>query len=127
MQRLTYVLFINLAHYYGKRPVPAVCVVNSRFRLCTSPVPRPTIVAFDLGTRLHVHMRTKLENGVLRNGQPTQSVVNGFSDQGEFEAVKTLSGWTGRTIPSGQRILMANLDMSKTQGEYLSHFRVIVV
>ena len=38
-------------------------------------------------------MRTKLENGVLRNGQPTQSIVNGFSDQGEFEAIKTLSGW----------------------------------
>ena len=31
MQRLTYVVFINLAHYYGKRPVPAVRVVNSRF------------------------------------------------------------------------------------------------
>ena len=47
-------------------------------------------MAFDLGTRLHVFMRTKLENGVLRNGQPTRSVVNGFSDQGEFEAMKTL-------------------------------------
>ena len=73
--------------------MPAVSVVNSRFRLCTSLIPRPMIVAFDLGTRLHVRMRTKLENGVLRNGQPTQSVVNGFSDQGEFEAMKTLSGW----------------------------------
>ena len=68
-------------------------VVNSQFRLCTSLIPRPMIVVFSLGTRLHVHMRTKLENGVLRNGQPTQSVVNGFSDQGEFEAMKTLSGW----------------------------------
>ena len=38
-------------------------------------------------------MRTKLENGVLRNGQPTQSIVNGFSDQGKFETIKTLSGW----------------------------------
>ena len=51
------------------------------------------IVALDLGTRLHVHMRARLENGVLRNEQPTQSVVNGFSDQGEFEAMQTLSGW----------------------------------
>ena len=93
MQRLTYVVFINLARYHGKRPVPAVCVVNSRFCLCTSLVPRLTIVAFDLGTRLHVRMRTKVENGILRNGQPTQSVVNGFSDRGEFEAMKTLSGW----------------------------------
>ena len=43
--------------------------------------------------RLHVRMHTKLENGILCNGQPTQSVVNGFSDQGEFEAMKMLSGW----------------------------------
>ena len=40
-----------------------------------------------------MRMRTKLENGVLHNGQPRQSVVNGFSDQGELEAMKTLSGW----------------------------------
>ena len=50
-------------------------------------------MVFGLGMRLRVHMRTKLENGVLANGQPTQSVVNGFSDQGELEAAKTLSGW----------------------------------
>ena len=51
-------------------------------------------MAFDLGTRLHdVHMRTKLENGILHNGQPPQSVVNGFLDQGKFGAMKTLSGW----------------------------------
>ena len=50
-------------------------------------------MVFGLGTRLHVRMRTKLENGILHNGQPTQSVVNGFSDQGELEAMKTLSGW----------------------------------
>ena len=37
-------------------------------------------------------MRTKLENGVLSNGQQPQSVVNGFVGQGEFEAMKTLSG-----------------------------------
>ena len=49
-------------------------------------------MVFGLGTRLRVCMRTKLENGVLHNGQPTQSVVNGFSDQGELEAMKTLSG-----------------------------------
>ena len=93
MQHLTYVVFINLAHYYRKRPVPAVRVVNSRFRLCTSLVPRSTIVAFDLGTKLHVRMRTKLENGVLRNGLPQQSVVNGFLDQGKVGAMKMLSDW----------------------------------
>ena len=48
------------------------------------------IVVFDLGTRLHVRMRTKLENCVLCNGQQPQSVVNGFYC--EFEAMKTLSG-----------------------------------
>ena len=37
MQRLTCVAFVNLAHY-GKRP--AVRVVHSRFRSCTSLVPK---------------------------------------------------------------------------------------
>ena len=63
------------------------------FRLCTSLASRLMTVVFGLGTRLHVRMRTKLENGVLSNGQQPQSVVNGFVDQGEFKAMKTLSGW----------------------------------
>ena len=46
--------------------------------LCTIVVPRPMSVVFDLGTRLRVRMRTKLENGVLHNRQQPQSVVNGF-------------------------------------------------
>ena len=50
-------------------------------------------MVFGLGTRLRVRMRTKLENGVLSNGQQPLSVVNGFVGQGEFEAMKTLSGW----------------------------------
>ena len=33
-----------------------------------------------------------LENGILSNGQQPQSVVNGFIDQGEFEAMKTPIG-----------------------------------
>ena len=36
-----------------------------------------------------MRMRTKLQNGVLRNGQQPQSVVNG---QSEVEAMKTLIG-----------------------------------
>ena len=40
--------------------------------------PRPMTAVFGLGTRLRVRMRTKSENGVLRNGQQPQSVVNGF-------------------------------------------------
>ena len=66
------VVFISLAHYYGRweETVPPMRVVNSRFRLCTSLVPRPMSVVFGLGTRLHVRMRTKLENGI-----PSQRTV----------------------------------------------------
>ena len=39
-----------------------------------------------------MRMRTKLENGVSRNGQQQCSAVNSFIDQGKFEATKTLSG-----------------------------------
>ena len=48
-------------------------------------------MVFGLGTRLCVRIRTKLENGILSNGQQPQNVVNGVV--GEFEAMKTLSGW----------------------------------
>ena len=59
--------------------VPAVRVwsTSSRFRLRTSLIPRSMIVLFGLGTRLHVCMHTKLENGVLRNGLQLQCAVNG--------------------------------------------------
>ena len=43
--------------------------------LVTRLVPRPMIMVFGLGMRLHVYMRTTLENGVLRNGQQAQSVM----------------------------------------------------
>ena len=49
-------------------------------------------MVFGLGMRLHVHMRTTLENGVLHNGQQPGSAVNSFTDKGEFGAMKTLSG-----------------------------------
>ena len=71
--------------------MPAARVVH--FPCALSVVPRPMSVVFGLGTRLRVRMRTKLENGVLHNEQQPQSVVNGFIDQGEFEVMKTLSGW----------------------------------
>ena len=47
-------------------------------------------IVFGLGTRLCVHMRTKLENGVLRDVTQPGSAVNSFIDQDEFEATKTL-------------------------------------
>ena len=46
---------------------------------------RPMTVVFGLGTRLCVHMRTKLENGVLRNVTQPGSAVNSFIDQDKFE------------------------------------------
>ena len=50
-------------------------------------------VVFALGTRLRVLMRTTLENGVLRNKQPSGRAVNYLIDHNNFEAMKTLSGW----------------------------------
>ena len=44
-----------------------------------------------LGTRLLMRMHTKLENGVLCNGQQLGSAVNSFFNQGEFKAIKTLA------------------------------------
>ena len=40
-----------------------------------------------------MRMCTTLENGVVRNEQLSGSTVNNFSDQSNFEAMKTLSGW----------------------------------
>ena len=49
-------------------------------------------VAFGLGTRLCVRMRTTLENGVLRNRQQVGRAENSFINQDEFVAMKMLSG-----------------------------------
>ena len=43
-----------------------------------------------------MRMCTTLENGILRNDQQLGSAVNSFIDQGEFVAMKTLSG---RKVP----------------------------
>ena len=61
--------------------------------MSTSLAPRPMTVVFGLGTRLRVRMRTTLDNGVLHNEQLSGSTVNNFFDQGNFEAMKMLSGW----------------------------------
>ena len=49
-------------------------------------------MVFGLGMRLCVHMCMALENGVLRNGQQPGRAENSFINQGEFVAIKTLSG-----------------------------------
>ena len=51
------------------------------------------IVIIGLGTRLDVRMRTRIENGVLRNGPQPGSTENSFFDYSKFEAMKSLSGW----------------------------------
>ena len=48
-------------------------------------------VVIGLGARLDVRMRTRLENGILRNGQQPGSAVNSFFDHSKFEAMKSLS------------------------------------
>ena len=50
----------------------------TRVSLVTSLIPRLKILIFGMGTRLLVRMHTKLQNGIVRNGQQPQSVVNGF-------------------------------------------------
>ena len=49
-------------------------------------------VVFGLGMKLHVRMRTTLENGILRNRQQPGRAENSFIDQDKFVAMKTLSG-----------------------------------
>ena len=72
-------------------------------------------MVFDLETRLHVRMCTRLENGVLRNGQQPGSAVNSYFDQGKVEPVKTLSGCEAAHCDEHQF-------RAKNQGEYLSCF-----
>ena len=77
---------INAAPYFQYKhwqllregSVPAVhWLVNLWFHMCTSFAPRPITVALGLGTRLHVHMHTTLQNGVLHNGQqPGRAVLH---------------------------------------------------
>ena len=91
MQCLTYVVFMSLSHYHGKRPYPlhhAYCLIP-RFPVCTSLAPRTITVVFGLGD---VRMCKTLQNGVVRNGQQLGSGVNIFIDHDKFEAMKTLSG-----------------------------------
>ena len=57
----------------GEKTVPAM-----RTAISLSLASSPMTVVFGLEMRLRVRMRTKLENGVLSNGQQPQSVVNGF-------------------------------------------------
>ena len=63
-----------------------------RFHVSTCLAPRSMTVIFGLGTRLCVCMCTTLKNGVLRNGQQPGSAVNSSIDEGEFRAMKMLSG-----------------------------------
>ena len=72
MQRLTCVVFINLVPTTTGRDRASCALGQIAISLVTSLVPRLRIEIFGLGTRLLVRMRTKLQNGVLRNGQQPQ-------------------------------------------------------
>ena len=61
--------------------------------MCTSLVPKPMTVVIGLGMRLDVHMHTRLENGILHNGQQPGSAENSFFDHSKFEAMKSLNDW----------------------------------
>ena len=80
MQCLTYVVFLSLAQCHGGKWPCHPCALP--VGLCTSLASIPMTVVIGLGTRLCVRMCTKLENGVLSNGQQPQSVVNGFCSPG---------------------------------------------
>ena len=53
--------------------------------MCIGLVPRPLTVFIDLGTRLHVRICARFENGVLHNGQQLGSDVNNFIDQDKYK------------------------------------------
>ena len=75
-------------HYHGKRlyqPCCAYCPIP-QFTLCSSLAARAITVVFGLGTRLCVYVCTRLENGVLCNGQQPGSAMNIFIDK--FEAIR---------------------------------------
>ena len=56
MQHLTCVVLLNLAHYYVKDHASCARGQLAPFCLCTSLVPIPMTVVFDLGMRLHVRI-----------------------------------------------------------------------
>ena len=67
MQRPTYGTSLG-KYLVWEETVPAwPAVLNSRFHVCTSLVPKPMTMVFCLGTKLRVSMRTMLENGILRD------------------------------------------------------------
>ena len=79
---------------YRARPmtVPDQWLCQTNDCACqTNDCARPMTLVFGLGTRLHVCIRTRLENGVLHNRQHFSGAVNSFIDWGKFEGIKMLS------------------------------------
>ena len=75
-------------------------------------------LVFGLGTRLHVRMCTKLENGALHNVQQPEYCEWFSIDQSEFGAVKMLSG--RRALHCDKHQFRAKMTF-----EYLNHFQDI--
>ena len=89
-KQLNAVPYLCGVHESSRLPLEATVVgqpcllVDSQFPVCTSLTPRPMTMVFGLGVRLRMHMHTRLQNGVLRNGQQPGSAVNFFIDQGKI-------------------------------------------
>ena len=68
-------------------------------------------------------MCTTLENGILRNDQQLGSAVNSFIDQGEFVAMKTLSG---RKVPRCDKYQFCDKMMVSTWTVFeISHGKIL--
>ena len=94
MQHLTYMVSMSPFHYTTRKDCATLwLLVNTQFPVCNSLTPIPMTVVFGLGMRQHVHMHTRLENGILRNGQQPGSTVKRAPccDKHQFHANMTVS------------------------------------
>ena len=87
MQRLTLVVFVYVAHYYLEENMPA----SLWFCFCTSLIPRPMVVVFDLGTRVYAQCVQNYKIASFTMDSNHRVLWMAFIDQGQFEATKMLS------------------------------------
>ena len=90
MQRFTCMVFINFAHCYGKRPCQRARSQLAIFAYeCRSQASERGIWPGNKTSCAHAYK--------IRKWRPSQRTATtecvAFIDQGEFEAMKTLSGW----------------------------------
>ena len=83
-------MFINLAHYYGKRPCQP-CSWSTRGFACALPDQWLWHLTWERDFMCACVQNMKMASFATESHH--ESVVNGFYWPGEFEAMKTLSGW----------------------------------